>query len=152
LFSLNVEERNAVIVRIREWSSANSFNPADHRALTHDELLQLANSVLVDIGSHTRTHPMLHGLSIEKQKDEIGTSRKQLEAILKRPVLGFSYPNGTFSAQTQQVVQEAGYLYACMSDSGLARNPGKMYQLPRLWPKDWSGGQFLKYLKLWLSI
>ena len=152
LFSLQADERNAALTKIHAWSSASSFDASNQRVLTSDELLQLAASERIEIGSHTRTHAVLPKLPIEKQSDEIGMSRKQLSEMLGRQIDGFSYPNGALSDQTLKLVQELGYSYACMSDSGLARDADVIYQLPRLWPKDWDGYQFLMFLKRWLSV
>lgn len=152
LFSLDAQERNGVITQVQQWSSAPPFDTASHRAMTSEELRQLVKSGIVDIGSHTRTHPVLNGLSIEKQTDEIRTSRQHLESVLERPVPGFSYPNGAFDEQTRHLVRDSGYIYACMSASGLANKTDAIFQLPRLWPKDWNGKQFLNFLRLWLPV
>lgn len=110
---------------------APSYDPAIDRVLTPDELLLLARSGLVQIGSHMRTPPVLSYLPVEKQKEEIVLSRRQLEGILDRPVLGFAYPNGSSTLQTREIVREAGYHYACCSEIDLVRDPRAMYQLPR---------------------
>lgn len=152
LFSMDFRERSDMIATIRRWSGAASYEPAGHRALTPDELVQLAVRGLVEIGSHTRTHPVLSSLPVEKQRTEIASSRTQLEWILNRPVVGFAYPNGAFTSETCEIVRESGFQYACSSKIDLVRDPSFMYELPRFWPTDGDGNQFLRMLKIWLRI
>lgn len=149
LSSLNSEERVAALATIQNWSTASPFDLTTHRALTSEELVRLANSDLVEIGSHTRTHPVLNTISVEEQADEIVGSRKILEQLLQRPISGFSYPNGASSVQTSNMVRDAGFTYGCISDSGLAKKTDTIFNLPRVWPKDWNGEKFLKFIKFW---
>jgi peptidoglycan/xylan/chitin deacetylase (PgdA/CDA1 family) len=121
------------------------------RALTKRELLQLADSSLLEIGAHSVTHPPLATLSSSGQKDEIEQSKAALEELLDLPVTSFSYPHGSSSTITRQLVKQAGYHYACTSFNDVAQKAADRFSLPRFWPADWDGDKFGSWLKWWLS-
>jgi peptidoglycan/xylan/chitin deacetylase (PgdA/CDA1 family) len=149
LLPLDSEERGNVIGQVRLWSGDHEKYTGSNRALTTEELRELAGSELIEIGSHTVTHPILTQMTLEQQTMEIQHSKDTLEQVIGKTVPGFAYPNGKFSAETLGLVQQAGYAYACSSQKELARQPQQCYALPRLWPQDWDGKQFSRYLKLW---
>lgn len=152
LFLLDGNERESVIKTISEWSMAQRDDVDARRALTTSELIKLAEGGLIDIGSHTVTHPVLSILTVEQQREEISVSRKQLEEILDHPVVGFAYPNGMSTPETREIVRESGFHYACSSEPDLARSRHQLYQLPRFWPQDLNGEQFIRSVKPWLAL
>jgi peptidoglycan/xylan/chitin deacetylase (PgdA/CDA1 family) len=77
----------------------------------------------MEIGSHSRTHPFLTGLSEPELEDEIRGSKQCLEDRIGQPVGFFSYPHGLHDARSRRLVAAAGYVGACSSQSGRNR-PG----------------------------
>jgi len=73
------------------------------------EQLRSLPSDLVQIGSHTRTHPMLARLPEQQVREELAASRKMLEEIIGREVKLFSFPYGSFNADVIAWCQDAGY-------------------------------------------
>jgi peptidoglycan/xylan/chitin deacetylase (PgdA/CDA1 family) len=135
------------------WERGQSVQPGDPfppRAMTRAELLQLADSRLVDFGAHTVTHPVLAERPLYEQRMEIEQSKAELEAILGRAISAFSYPHGAVSAETRQLVQQAGYDYACSSTPDVARSANHPFCLPRFWIGDWDGRRFEQWLRRWL--
>lgn len=115
------------------------------RALRSAELFELAKESLIEIGSHTITHPYLPRLNLEDQKKEIFQSRVILEKILHKKISGFSYPFGTmrdYNKQTIKLVKNAGYNYACSNIQGVVDNKSSLYALPRCLVRDWSREEF----------
>lgn len=76
--------------------------------LTADQLRQLPSD-LIQVGSHSLTHPMLPLLSEEQARTELAGSRKTLEAITGREVKLFSFPYGSASAELVRLCREEGY-------------------------------------------
>jgi len=66
-------------------------------------------SHLVTIGSHTLTHPFLPTLCDEDSQCEITESRTQIEQMLNRKVLLFSFPFGAFNERLAELCRKAGY-------------------------------------------
>ncbi|HZA97268.1 MAG TPA: polysaccharide deacetylase family protein [Gemmatimonadales bacterium] len=121
------------------------------RIVTADELRRLADGDLVQIGAHTVSHPALSGLSAERQRAEIAGSRRDLQAVLERPVTGFSYPFGDTGAGAETIVQEEGFHYACESRNAVAWRRTHQFALPRFWVPNWDGQRFAHWLERWLD-
>jgi peptidoglycan/xylan/chitin deacetylase (PgdA/CDA1 family) len=94
---------------IEEWHG--SVHAGELASLRPGNLETLVESGW-EIGSHTRTHPMLPTLGREQLVDEIGGSRDQLIRWLGRCDT-LAYPYGLTSAETVDVVKSSGYSAAC---------------------------------------
>jgi len=109
--------------------------PPQYAPCSWDQLREMAESGLVEIGSHTVTHPILSGVSDDECWRELTTSRQQIEEAMGRPVDSFCYPNGKTEdyrpSQVQQV-REAGYKGAVAANAGLVTGQANPYELPRL--------------------
>lgn len=152
LLSLDVEDQNRAMDTIRSWSGLPSNEDSASRTMDQDELLQLTNGGFIELGAHTRHHPMLPRLSFERQKEEIDSSKRDLEALLGRPVQGFSYPNGRATAEAKRIVREAGFTYACTSLQDVVRSGCDIYELTRFWQQDVNGDKFIQILKSWVKL
>ena len=136
---------------VRDWCDFQDGDDPQVRGMTWEEVSRLASDDLIEIGSHTISHPMLRESTIEEQRYEITASKMELEKALGRPVKSFCYPNGSFSKDTPRIVQEARYDCACTTVSGPAVRRSNPYLLPRLWVPDIPGERFRRWLKrrLW---
>jgi peptidoglycan/xylan/chitin deacetylase (PgdA/CDA1 family) len=88
---------------------SGGFDLAIHELIMSAEQLRALPSNLVQIGSHTRTHPMLVRLSEQQVRLELSTSRRMLEEIIGREVKLFSFPYGSFNTDVIACCREAGY-------------------------------------------
>jgi peptidoglycan/xylan/chitin deacetylase (PgdA/CDA1 family) len=80
--------------------------------LTWAQLRDVAAHPLIEIGSHTLTHPLLSTLDAASARREITDSRRRLEDALRVPIRYFCYPSGDCSQREAALVAEAGYLGA----------------------------------------
>ncbi len=71
--------------------------------------IQALPTELVTIGSHTSSHPFLPSLREAEARREITRSRTQIEEMLNRKVLLFSFPFGGFNKQLVEFCRDAGY-------------------------------------------
>jgi peptidoglycan/xylan/chitin deacetylase (PgdA/CDA1 family) len=94
---------------------------------------------LVTIGSHTLRHPFLPRLSDQDSRFEIMESRNEIERILNRKVLIFSFPYGGFSEKLVEFCREAGYQCVFTTLPGFAfENPDEfVVGRVRVDPDDW---------------
>jgi peptidoglycan/xylan/chitin deacetylase (PgdA/CDA1 family) len=150
LLPLSPAERETAMVQLRVWSEIVADDQPSRRALTADELIELAAGGLVDVGAHTVTHPLLADLPYAAQRAEIRESKVHLENILGRSVTSFSYPNGSSSPGTRAIVRESGFCCACASYSDVVWAGSDCFHLPRFWMSDWNGRTLLRWLRLWL--
>lgn len=80
----------------------------------------------MEIASHTHTHRILSKLTAEEQYTEATVSKQILEEQLGTRVEAMAYPVGlrsSFSPETQQALQRAGYRAAFSFYGGLNRTP-----------------------------
>lgn len=87
-------------------------------SLTWDMLGELVNSGLVEIGAHTVNHLSLKALPVEKQRYQIGESKRILEEGLNISVTTVAYPFGLYGKGTKEVVKDLGFKGAVSIFSG----------------------------------
>jgi len=99
------------------------------------ELREMADSGLIEIGSHTATHPILASITDAESWHELTLSRAQIEEGIGRQVKSFCFPNGKpgdyRSTQIQQIV-DAGYTSAVLASPGLIETGTSAFELPRI--------------------
>jgi peptidoglycan/xylan/chitin deacetylase (PgdA/CDA1 family) len=152
LHPLNGTERQGMIQELRTWANQDSRCRPSHRTLGMDEVSQLAEGGLIEIGAHTMTHPVLADLPVSVQRQEIIQSKACLEEILNHPVTSFSYPHGSYAHKTISLVKEAGFNSACSSDPAVISRGADTFRLPRFSMRDWNGEEFYRWLKRLISI
>lgn len=94
----------------------------------------------VEIGAHTRLHPILATLPGPHAYSEMADGCDELEAIIGyRPKL-FAYPNGKpgqdYTAEHVQFAKKLGFSAAVSTAWGCARADSDFFQLPRFTPWD----------------
>ena len=93
------------------------------RLVNLDQLMKLASSPLIEIGSHTNLHSDLSRASSEEAYQDLLSSKQELERLLQRPVNTFAYPKCRYSPACPDAARRAGYLVAvtCGGLGGRAR-------------------------------
>jgi peptidoglycan/xylan/chitin deacetylase (PgdA/CDA1 family) len=117
-----------------------------------ERVRELAEGELVEIGAHTLTHPVLADLAPDEQQQEVGGSKRRLEALTGRNISSFAYPYGKknhYTRQTVSTVQANGFACACSNFGGLVTRSSNRFTLPRFEPMDWDGDQFADVVEAW---
>jgi len=89
-----------------------------HRVLGWEALRQLAREG-VTLGAHTRTHPLMHRISIEEARTEAVGSLRDLESEIGAVLPIFAYPGGGLSDQVVQMLEQAGFALAFTTARGI---------------------------------
>ena len=88
-----------------------------------------------EIGSHTVTHRNLRKVKLADARQEIFDSKKQLEDMFSVPINHFAFPYGGWrEANVRELVREAGYHSACVTDFGVSGTPDERWNLRRISP------------------
>ena len=145
-------KRFDILGELQEWSGRGATPRQSHRALSHEEIRQLADGGLVEIGAHTVTHPVLSAIPPTQQQKEISESKTELEQILNQPVVSFAYPYGTredYTRDSVEIVKQAKFSCACSNFKGVVQPRTSLYELPRFVVRDWDGEEFERHLRGW---
>ncbi len=107
--------------------------------MSWDDVRRL-DSALIEVGAHTKSHPILATCTGEQQRIEIAECKQTIEAQLGAQVNAFCYPNGQpddFTDETVRIVREAGFTSAVMACGGmLDPGPADLLRLRRVAAPD----------------
>jgi peptidoglycan/xylan/chitin deacetylase (PgdA/CDA1 family) len=154
LHHLPAEKQRKIVDDLLTWAGARRVACSESRPLKSQELLTLTRGSLIDIGSHTITHPVLSARPVDCQQDEIQQSKTFLETVLGSSVTSFAYPHGRpsdYTMETVNIVRKAGFSCACSTVAGAVQRDSDPFQLPRIHVEDYDGENFLKLLSRWLN-
>jgi peptidoglycan/xylan/chitin deacetylase (PgdA/CDA1 family) len=123
--------------------------------MSPEELRQISQDGLIEIGGHTRTHPLLSTLSLAEQQHEIAGGKAELEAMLGHPLRCFAYPYGSpatdFDASSVRMVREAGYAAAFVFLPSLIDDDSDPLEYGRFRVDDYGGDELARRLVLWFG-
>jgi peptidoglycan/xylan/chitin deacetylase (PgdA/CDA1 family) len=110
--------------------------PESRLPISWDEARKL-KSHNMEIGSHGLSHQSIGHMELKQAKLEIFDSKRILEHELSASVHTFSYPFGSmtysdYTATTNNLLFDAGYIGACTTEIGPVINGSNLYELKRI--------------------
>ena len=152
LVACHPEERESLLDEIKGWANFPIAEAnADYRAMTPEELVEFESGGLMELGGHTANHPLLGHESLEVQRHEILQNMADLESMLNHKVESFAYPFGNFGSETEELLIEAGFKYACATTKESVWKKSPRYFLPRQTVHDYSGEELERLLSDWFK-
>lgn len=115
--------------------------------LSHDQLKQVIQNGLIEIGSHTVHHTALAHAEPSVVSSEVIKSKQDLERDYGIRVVSFAYPDGSFDTQAVKAVRNAGYKIAVSTNPGVMQSLSNRYFLDRIRPGGQTGEALLTFLK-----
>jgi peptidoglycan/xylan/chitin deacetylase (PgdA/CDA1 family) len=109
--------------------------PPKYAPCSWSELREMAASEVVEIGSHTVSHPILASITDEESWQELTVSRSQIEEGMGKKVRLFCFPNGQpedYRPSQIRQVRDAGYSGAVVTRFGMVSNGADPFELPRI--------------------
>jgi peptidoglycan/xylan/chitin deacetylase (PgdA/CDA1 family) len=122
------------------WEDYSGFSDPDmDEPLVTAEQLRKLSSDLVQIGSHTLTHPKLTQLSEEQSREELAGSREMLEQITGSKVKLFSFPYGSVNVDSIAWCRDVGYEHVFITHPRpeFSRSSGFIVGRIKADPHDW---------------
>jgi peptidoglycan/xylan/chitin deacetylase (PgdA/CDA1 family) len=122
----------------RDWSGYRKAKNEgaglkDEPKLSDDEVRELLDSGLIEIGAHTLTHANLNALNEEETRNEICASRDQIEAQFQIVCHSFAYPFGLYGPKDKKIVADCNYTNAVTTEVGIADlNDCNAFEIPRI--------------------
>jgi peptidoglycan/xylan/chitin deacetylase (PgdA/CDA1 family) len=108
--------------------------PPEFAGLSWDELCSLDPDI-VEIGAHTRTHPILARCDEARIREEVAGSKFEIELRTGRQVSAFCYPNGERDDVDERcvaAVRQAGFESAVMAYGSMIGRNADRYRLERM--------------------
>ncbi len=109
----------------RDWSGYRKAKNEgaglkDEPKLSDDEVRELLESGLIEIGAHTLTHANLNDLNIPESQREICGSKDEIEARFEVACRSFAYPFGLYGIKDEKIVMNCAYTNAVTTQLGIA--------------------------------
>lgn len=103
------------------WPGISQWVGGDHERellpMSWEQVRSLADAGW-EIGSHTRSHPMLTEIPDDRLEEELVASREECERRLERPCRSITYPYGDYDERVVDAAAAAGYSFAGTLPSG----------------------------------
>jgi peptidoglycan/xylan/chitin deacetylase (PgdA/CDA1 family) len=97
-----------VLGKIPDWECFGPRDTGEELVMSEEQLRKLPSD-LVEIASHTMTHPVLPQIDREKLAQEVEGSRAKLAKMLGREIKLLSFPYGAFNDDVVDACRKAGY-------------------------------------------
>lgn len=113
--------------------------PENYRPLTWAQTKEMADSGLMEIGSHTHTHTIVTLLGEEEGRRELAQSKALVEKNVGRPCDLFCYPNGDyddFSDNTTALLKSSGFLCGLTTVAGFVNAGSDPFTMLRFGTDD----------------
>ena len=123
------------------WEMSNGVDDA---VMTGDELRALPE--LIELGSHSLSHPHLTSIDVARLREEVTASRHKLAELLGSDVSLLAFPYGDYDARVVGTCCQAGYKRVFGIDPWPADPAGRDFVRGRV-PVDPTDGPLMFYLK-----
>lgn len=125
----------ARVEAIRRELGINDESPLLAPRMNESELASL-DPRLVELGAHCVSHTDLTRLAPDRAQREMIASRRRLQKVTGRTIVGLAYPGGRQDRTTRTLAQAAGFDYALGTEKGLNRGRMDPFNLQRIGMPD----------------
>lgn len=105
-------EKQQILEKLPAQLNVSIPNGTFQKLIMNWDQVRELQSMGVEFGGHTMTHPILTQVNTAQAYNEIEGSKRRVEDETGNPVLGFAYPNGQetdFNTEIIQMVAQIGY-------------------------------------------
>lgn len=154
--SLPIEKMHEII---ESFEKANDLLPAPYINVNVDELVEMHESGIIEIGAHTLNHPILANETDDNSRNEIMASVDSLNKLLSYQTRCFAYPNGLpehdFEKREMQTLKDAGIEIAFSTEPDFVSARFNKMSIPRVGVMK--GGHFfitqkIRFARQWEGI
>lgn len=114
-----------LLMTIFQCSQEQLYTYAQHQTMTWEQINAINQDDLVTIGAHTVNHLPLSQLTVADMKNEILSSKTQIESKIKQTVFHFSYP---FGKKEQAGDREFNYLKSLPFKTAVTTRIGNIFK------------------------
>jgi len=132
-----------IITRLADEGREDYLSWAEIKAL---------HAAVMEIGSHTYTHPDLRGQPYDYVVWQVLGSKEAIEARIKEPVRLFSHPSGKYDQQVVEVLKSTGFWGAVAISQGAHQFSDRTFELQRMRVRgSYNMYDFRYWLNYWLE-
>ena len=108
----------------QDWATDKDLNQASNelnseKMLSNEQIKEMLDSGLIEIGSHTLDHVNWPKLTKDEKEKQIIESQKQIEEIFNIKCTSFAYPFGFFDNQDVEILKNSSYTNATTVVNGV---------------------------------
>ncbi len=149
-------ELNQRIKQVFRDYDINFFEKTLELALTWEQIREMSEDPLVDIGAHTISHHALSKLTNSAVRNEIEGSRDKIESEINQKVKHFCYPFGTQNEVGERefkIVKKCGFKTSTTTCAAniFSEHKNLLERLPRIPINQKRDNGNINYLNLWLK-
>jgi peptidoglycan/xylan/chitin deacetylase (PgdA/CDA1 family) len=116
LMSVPDQRKNLLIARLQNMCGLEvPKGLGSQTILSWDEVREMSENG-IDFGAHSLTHPILTNMPLDKARQEIASSKSEIQSRIEKTVDFFCYPNGVYSTDVVNLVKESGFAGAVTID------------------------------------
>lgn len=142
-------EQQAQLQKIRIWAGATVAARQSCRSMSREQLQDLGQGSLFDLGAHTVSHVALAYHAPEFQEKEILENRSFLTEVAQNKIDLLTYPYGNYNNESMAIAGKAGFDAAFTTEEKAIAKYSHPYRLGRFQVKNVGAPAFRKQLQLW---
>lgn len=146
---LHYPEIKTILEAIKSRAGYSPVFPDALLPMQHEQLSELSENALFDIGLHTATHPALAYHPEELQYSELAENKKALQ--IYQPVNAVAFPYGNYNNSTLAVLRKQRIDAGFTTESRKLTAEAKLHCLGRFQVKNQNGIEFEKQILQWLT-
>jgi len=132
LMSVPDQRKNMLIGKLQNICGLEvPKNLGKEMILSWDEVREMSENG-IDFGAHTLTHPILTNMPLDTARQEIVSSKREIQNRIGKNVDFFGYPNGVYSGDVTNIVRESGFVGAITTDPNWISTRTDPYLLGRV--------------------
>lgn len=122
----------------QNWATDKDLNQSSNelnseKMLSNEQIKEMIDSGLIEIGSHTLDHVNLPKLSNEEKIRQIKESKEKIEEIFNITCNSFAYPFGFFDKDSVKIVEDFSYTNATTTVNGVFdKTKYSNFEIPRI--------------------
>lgn len=143
------DDQQAQLQKIRDWAGAGIAARPSCRSMSREQLQDLAEGELFNLGGHTVSHAALAYHAPQFQEKEIVENKYFLEEIVQNRIDLLAYPYGNYNKESIAVAGKAAFEAAFTTEEKAITNKANHLRLGRFQVKNLPAAAFIEQLQLW---
>lgn len=104
---------------------------AKEKKLSDNQIKEMLDSGIFELGGHTISHPFLPKLSFKEKEEEMIGCKSLLEAKFNTSISSFAYPFGIYDSEDVAIIKDSSFKSAVTTNEGVVSN-NSVYELNRI--------------------